>query len=169
MFVVRCSSPQKFALYWAVLAIWGCSPLSQKPSVGGPSDERQTVAAAPLRTRELVWVSQRRIVRISLGAHLCRQGPSGEACVRLSRSDRHELDRFFGTEAFRERWVAFGACPARTVLDESESFAVTYADGERIAKPLDAPLGSPRTRRCDRATRDAISAVGDDLVERYFR
>lgn len=151
-----------------VLGLTACARLPVEPEVRGPSDERPTPAAA-LQTRELVWASPRRVIRITLGSHLCRKGASGDACVRLSRADRNELDRFFGTEAFRERWSAFGACPAQGVMNHEEAFAVTYANGERIGKALDTPLGSPISRPCDRATRDAIGAVGDELVERYFR
>lgn len=157
-----------FFFFFALVAIEGCSPLPPEPDVRGPTDERPP-AASPSRTRELVWVGPRRTVRITLGSRLCREGASSDACVLLSRADRNELDRFFGTESFRERWAAYGPCPARTGPNDSEGFAVTYADGEKIGKLLDAPLGSPLTRKCDRPTRDAISAVGDDLVKRYFR
>lgn len=152
-----------------ILLMDACTPLPAEPDVRGPKDDRTTTAAT-LRTRELVWASSRRTIKITLGSHLCRKGASGgDACVRLSRADGHELDRFFGTQAFHARWAAFNACPTQGALHEGEAFAVTYATGEKIGKALDMPVGSPMTGLCDRATRDAISAVGEELVARYFQ
>lgn len=68
---------------------------------------------------------------------------------------------------FRERWDAYRPCPHRG--DAPEAFQVTFADGHTVAKPLDHPLGDPRGPACDRATRDSVSGIGEDLEKRYFR
>jgi hypothetical protein len=154
--------------YLLAIALVACTPLPAEPAMGGPSD--RPMPAGPSVTRELTWVSAGRTVRITLGSRVCRDGPRESAsCVRLSATDRKELDRFFGAETFRHRWSAYGACGTRfTRIGETTTFSITYADGETIAKPLDAPNGTPLTHRCDLATHDAVTTIEDDLVKRYF-
>lgn len=167
---MRCSASGVVALVLAGVA--GCSPLPGEPQMQGPREVRDGAHVAPamvVATRELSWASPDRLVKITLGSRVCRRAPSSSACVRLSAQDRRELDRFFTNDSFRSRWTAFGACPARIGGDgDTTVFSVTYASGERITKPLDAPMGTPATRRCDRSARDAIAAIEEDLVRRYF-
>jgi hypothetical protein len=146
----------------------GCAPLlPPEPHVQGPDAARPSTALAT-QTRELVWMKTGRTVRIQRTAKMCHEGVVSEACVRVSSGDLYELDRFFGAKEFRERWESYWPCPKR--LDgEVEAFIVTFADGSTIGKLLDAPMGTPLARNCDRAMRDTVAAIGDELEKRYFR
>ncbi len=156
------------ALFGGVGGATGCAPLPNEPVVTGPVYERDP-ATGQLRTRELVWVSAGGTLRIT-SERMCKHedARSSAACVRLSASDRRELDRFFGAQSFRKRWDAYVPCPA-DVGEETELFKVTFEDGESIVKALDRQTGSPVAPACDRSTRNALTGIGDDLVKRYFR
>ena len=153
----------------------GCAPLPPEPVVGGPVHGKEAVGQ--MATRELVWVSPGGTLRIT-NSRMCKHeedATNSASCVKLSASDRRELDRFFGAENFRKRWDAYVPCPQLRLGDpgptaaQSEYVTVTFADGASITKSLDGQLGNPRVAHCDRSTRNAISGIGDDLVKRYFR
>jgi hypothetical protein len=147
----------------------GCAPLPSEPVMAGPVYERDP-ATGQLKTRELVWVSAGGTLRIT-NERMCKHdedASNSASCVRLSTSDRRELDRFFGAQNFRKRWDAYVPCPA-VIGEETELFKVTFEDGASIAKALDRQTGSPVAPACDRSTRNALTGIGDDLVKRYFR
>ena len=158
-----------------LLACASCAPLPEEPVMRGPADatSRTTSSAGPQssRTRELVWMKGRKMIRITRTERMCREDESSGSgeCVPLSSADKKELDRFFGAESFRERWAMYRPCPAAIDQDSSAIFAVTFADGKQIGKILDAPVGSPLARACDRTTRNTVAQIGDDLMDRYFR
>jgi hypothetical protein len=166
------SAPRRWAITLSVLAsaaLGACAPLPSEPVVSGPVFEREASPSQVL-TRELVWVTTRGTLRVT-AARMCKrddQESTSGACVQLSTSDRRELDRFFGADNFRKRWDDYVPCPAEMDA-EPEAFKVTFSDGQSIAKTLDWQRGSPSGRGCDRATRNALSGIGDDLVKRYFR
>jgi hypothetical protein len=149
-------------------AALGCAPLPDEPAVRGPSDDRAAVGSRSA-TRELVWFRQGTEIRVSRASKLCTNGQSARAeCIQLSAADRRELDRFFGAETFRQRWKAYIPCAGRNWT--TEVFEITFADGESIARPLDTRFGDPRSRTgCDQGTRQAVSAIGDNLLRQYFR
>ncbi len=151
----------------AAVTLCACAPLPYDPALRGPTQEAGPESSSTMTARELVWVSARGTLRIE-ATRMCREdGESSDACLHLSTSDRRELDRFFGARNFRERWDAYRPCPHRG--DASEAFQVTFADGHTVAKPLDHPFGTPTGPACDRATRDSVAGIGEDLEKRYFR
>src|SRR5688572_13590570 len=150
----------------------GCEPLEEQPELRGPSSRRgstQSMQAA----QELVWFRGRSMIRITRTAKMCQEeesGPGSGSCVVLADEDRKQIDRFFGGENFRSRWDNYRPCQARIANGDSEIFAVTFADGHKVGKLLDAPMGSPATRvGCDREIRDGVSTLGEDLAKRYFQ
>lgn len=146
-----------------------CAPLPVAPNVAGPDEGRVEIANDSSATRELVWVTNRGTLRIK-ASRMCRDGdaPSGSACVRLSATDRAELDRFFGANNFRRRWDTYRPCAA-LFGDENVAFQVTFADGHSVGKALDRAADMPTIPSCDRATRDTVAVIGSALVDRYFR
>lgn len=151
----------------AVVTLSACAPLPYEPALHGPTPEAGPEWSFGMTARELVWVSARGTLRIE-ATRMCREdGGAADACLHLSSSDRRELDRFFGAKNFRQRWDSYRPCPDRG--DAPEAFQVTFADGHTVAKRLDHPFGTPTGPACDRATRDSVVGIGEDLEKRYFR
>lgn len=147
------------------VTLCACAPLPSEPAVVGPTKEH--ASTSPSTTRELVWVGARGTLRIA-ATRMCRDGSAASStCLHLSGADRRELDRFFGAKSFRQRWDAYSPCPQ--LGGDIEAFQVTFADGHTVAKPLDRPTGTPTMPTCDRATRDSVAGIGEDLERRYFR
>lgn len=123
--------------------------------------------------QSIVWFRGRNMIRITRQAKMCQEeetGPGSGSCVVLADEDRKQIDRFFGGENFRSRWDNYRPCQARIANGDSEIFAVTFADGHKVGKYLDAPIGAPVTRvGCDREIRDGVSTLGEDLAKRYFQ
>ena len=150
---LRCSTMVSVAAGAFVAALGACAPLPPEPELRGPHDERAALTAgAP--TQELVWARGGHTLRITRASRVCQESASSSGCTLLSKGDRSELDRFFGTETFRRRWDAFVPCaPAANANRRLLRHVLGWAEGWQGPRPSGgAPPCPDAIRRCARSS-----------------